>query len=329
MTKEAVGGGNLLLLAETSAQRRWPPPRRRSRRSTQVAGAILPFPGGIVRSGSKIGGKYKGMIASTNDAFAPTLSGADEERRSVPTSMRCSRSSSTARPARRWPTAMQAGIGAVAALGPDSGRGAHQRRQLRRQARQVPLSSEGAAAVKRADLHADRRAAGAARPFAADRRQRLAGLDKRAMLRGSGSASASAPRRRRYFPGGWQRSRTTSSSKAAATASIGVGAGLTDGHDPRHRRCRRAGRTAAWRRPADDRGQCRPACRARRCAAAGWRFRAMPATVLAAPLAGELAGHEWRRADRARQRRRPGRRPHAARPDRGAAAAAATMPAAA
>jgi formylmethanofuran--tetrahydromethanopterin N-formyltransferase len=35
---------------------------------------ILPFPGGIVRSGSKVGAKkYKGMIASSNDAFAPTL----------------------------------------------------------------------------------------------------------------------------------------------------------------------------------------------------------------------------------------------------------------
>ena len=35
----------------------------------------MPFPGGIARSGSKIGGKYKGMMASTNDAFAPTLRG--------------------------------------------------------------------------------------------------------------------------------------------------------------------------------------------------------------------------------------------------------------
>ena len=41
----------------------------------KVAGAIMPFPGGIVRSGSKIGGKYKGMIASTNEAYAPTLRG--------------------------------------------------------------------------------------------------------------------------------------------------------------------------------------------------------------------------------------------------------------
>ena len=33
---------------------------------------ILPFPGGIVRSGSKVGSKYKGLKASTNDAYCPT-----------------------------------------------------------------------------------------------------------------------------------------------------------------------------------------------------------------------------------------------------------------
>jgi formylmethanofuran--tetrahydromethanopterin N-formyltransferase len=37
---------------------------------------ITPFPGGIVRSGSKVGSKYKGAVASTNDAFCPTLKGA-------------------------------------------------------------------------------------------------------------------------------------------------------------------------------------------------------------------------------------------------------------
>jgi formylmethanofuran--tetrahydromethanopterin N-formyltransferase len=41
-----------------------------------VRGAIVPFPGGIARSGSKIGGKYKGMVASANEAYAPTLRGA-------------------------------------------------------------------------------------------------------------------------------------------------------------------------------------------------------------------------------------------------------------
>jgi formylmethanofuran--tetrahydromethanopterin N-formyltransferase len=39
-------------------------------------GVILPFPGGIVRSGSKVGSRrIKSMIASTNDAFCPTLRG--------------------------------------------------------------------------------------------------------------------------------------------------------------------------------------------------------------------------------------------------------------
>jgi formylmethanofuran--tetrahydromethanopterin N-formyltransferase len=42
----------------------------------RVRGVILPFPGGIVRSGSKVGAKsYKKMIASTNDAYCPTLRG--------------------------------------------------------------------------------------------------------------------------------------------------------------------------------------------------------------------------------------------------------------
>jgi formylmethanofuran--tetrahydromethanopterin N-formyltransferase len=41
-----------------------------------VSGVILPFPGGIVRSGSKVGARrYKKMVASTNDAYCPTLRG--------------------------------------------------------------------------------------------------------------------------------------------------------------------------------------------------------------------------------------------------------------
>jgi len=41
----------------------------------QVPGVLLPFPGGVVRSGSKIGSKYKKLRASTNDAYCPTLRG--------------------------------------------------------------------------------------------------------------------------------------------------------------------------------------------------------------------------------------------------------------
>lgn len=75
LTKQAVGGGNMLLLAAD-----WAKALRAAETAVaaieKVPGVIMPFPGGIVRSGSKVGGKYKGMMASTNDAFAPTLKGA-------------------------------------------------------------------------------------------------------------------------------------------------------------------------------------------------------------------------------------------------------------
>jgi formylmethanofuran--tetrahydromethanopterin N-formyltransferase len=38
-----------------------------------VRDVILPFPGGIARSGSKVGSRYSGLVASTNDALCPTL----------------------------------------------------------------------------------------------------------------------------------------------------------------------------------------------------------------------------------------------------------------
>ena len=41
----------------------------------QVPEVILPFPGGVVRSGSKVGSRYKKLRASTNDAYCPTLRG--------------------------------------------------------------------------------------------------------------------------------------------------------------------------------------------------------------------------------------------------------------
>jgi len=68
----AIGGGNFILLgnnlpgiltacrAAVSAMRKLP-------------GVILPFPGGVTRSGSKVGSKYKFLPASTNEAFCPTL----------------------------------------------------------------------------------------------------------------------------------------------------------------------------------------------------------------------------------------------------------------
>jgi formylmethanofuran--tetrahydromethanopterin N-formyltransferase len=71
---DAVGGGNVLILGNdragllTTAE-------AAVAAIGEVPDVITPFPGGIVRSGSKVGSKYKGMIASTNDAFCPTLRG--------------------------------------------------------------------------------------------------------------------------------------------------------------------------------------------------------------------------------------------------------------
>jgi formylmethanofuran--tetrahydromethanopterin N-formyltransferase len=39
----------------------------------EVPGVILPFPGGIAASGSKAGSRYKFSVASTYEAFCPTL----------------------------------------------------------------------------------------------------------------------------------------------------------------------------------------------------------------------------------------------------------------
>jgi formylmethanofuran--tetrahydromethanopterin N-formyltransferase len=73
-TTKGVAGGNIILLgvdrattlaaAEVAAAAMWACPE-----------IILPFPGGIARSGSKVGSKYKALRASTNTAYAPTLRG--------------------------------------------------------------------------------------------------------------------------------------------------------------------------------------------------------------------------------------------------------------
>src|SRR3954452_7103760 len=75
LTKQAVGGGNLLIMGRNE-QTTLAAAEVAARAIDKVADAIAPFPGGIVRSGSKVGSKYKGVIASTNDAYSPTLKGA-------------------------------------------------------------------------------------------------------------------------------------------------------------------------------------------------------------------------------------------------------------
>ena len=70
---KGVGGGNFLILAR-DAEAALAAAEAAVAAMTGVPGVILPFPGGVVRSGSKVGSKrYRNMIATTNDAFAPTL----------------------------------------------------------------------------------------------------------------------------------------------------------------------------------------------------------------------------------------------------------------
>jgi formylmethanofuran--tetrahydromethanopterin N-formyltransferase len=71
---KGVGGGNLLLLArDTDAALAVAEAAVAAMR--KLRNVIMPFPGGVVRSGSKVGSKYPSLMASTNDAFCPTLYG--------------------------------------------------------------------------------------------------------------------------------------------------------------------------------------------------------------------------------------------------------------
>ena len=70
---KGVGGGNFLILARTADAALGAAEAAADAMASQP-GVILPFPGGVVRSGSKVGSRRsKTMIASTNDAFCPTL----------------------------------------------------------------------------------------------------------------------------------------------------------------------------------------------------------------------------------------------------------------
>ena len=73
-TTKGVAGGNIILLG------RDPSVTLAAAESAVVAMRACPeivmtFPGGIARSGSKVGSKYKALRASTNTAFAPMLRG--------------------------------------------------------------------------------------------------------------------------------------------------------------------------------------------------------------------------------------------------------------
>lgn len=70
----AIGGGNFLILS-TSQSAALAAAEVAIAAMQRLPNVIMPFPGGVVRSGSKVGSRYAAMFASTNDAFCPTLKG--------------------------------------------------------------------------------------------------------------------------------------------------------------------------------------------------------------------------------------------------------------
>jgi formylmethanofuran--tetrahydromethanopterin N-formyltransferase len=119
LQKKAVGGGNLLIIGPTS-QATLAAAEAAATAVAQVPDVIAPFPGGIVRSGSKVGSKYKGVSASTNEAYCPTLRGAvqsslDAEAASVLEIVIDGLSSEAVA------AAMRAGIAAIVKLGAKRG----------------------------------------------------------------------------------------------------------------------------------------------------------------------------------------------------------------
>jgi formylmethanofuran--tetrahydromethanopterin N-formyltransferase len=69
---KGVAGGNIILQA-ASQTAGLAAAQRAAGAIAPLAGVITPFPGGVCRSGSKVGSKYKALRASTADAYCPTL----------------------------------------------------------------------------------------------------------------------------------------------------------------------------------------------------------------------------------------------------------------
>ena len=71
---KAIGGGNFLILGD-KIDHVLKAAESAVCEMNKLKNIILPFPGGIVRSGSKVGSKYKSLIASTNSEYCPALKG--------------------------------------------------------------------------------------------------------------------------------------------------------------------------------------------------------------------------------------------------------------
>ncbi|MBS7251245.1 MAG: formylmethanofuran--tetrahydromethanopterin N-formyltransferase [Candidatus Freyarchaeota archaeon] len=77
--KKGIAGGNFFILAQTEDQG-LAAAEAAVEEIQKIDKVILPFPGGICRSGSKVGSlKYKFMHATTNQKYCPTLKGQIED----------------------------------------------------------------------------------------------------------------------------------------------------------------------------------------------------------------------------------------------------------
>ena len=85
--QDAVGGGNILILGKDQ-KTTLKAATAATKAMREIDGVILPFPNGVVRSGSKVGSKYKALIASSNDAYCPTLRAVTNESL-VPEGVNC------------------------------------------------------------------------------------------------------------------------------------------------------------------------------------------------------------------------------------------------
>jgi formylmethanofuran--tetrahydromethanopterin N-formyltransferase len=77
--EKGVAGGNLIVQSVDQAAG-LAAVRRGTEAIWKQAGVITPFPGGVARSGSKVGSRYKGLVASTSDAYCPSLRGRVESK---------------------------------------------------------------------------------------------------------------------------------------------------------------------------------------------------------------------------------------------------------
>ena len=77
--EKGVAGGNIIIQA-VDVPSGLNAARRAAEAVLALPNVIAPFPGGVVRSGSKVGSTYKGMVASTADAYCPTLRGRVESK---------------------------------------------------------------------------------------------------------------------------------------------------------------------------------------------------------------------------------------------------------